>query len=50
MAELQTDANENFSDNDDSEREDEILKGDDNLILVGRVEGDASTMEVYGLS
>lgn len=49
LAELPTEAEENFSDTDDSEKEDEKLKSDDNLILVGRVDGDASTLEVYGL-
>lgn len=33
---------------DDSEKEDDIIKPEDNLILVGHVEGDASILEVYG--
>lgn len=32
----------------DSEKEDDLIKSDDNLILVGHVEGDASILEVYG--
>lgn len=32
----------------DSEKEDDVIKPDDNLILVGHVEGDASVLEVYG--
>lgn len=35
------------SDDDDSEKEDDIIKPEDNLILVGHVEGDASILEVY---
>ena len=38
------------NDDDDSEREDDIIKPEDNLILVGHVEGDASILEVYGNS
>lgn len=34
---------------DDSEKEDDIIKCDDNLILVGHVEGDASILEIFGL-
>lgn len=49
LAELPTDVEQNFSDSDDSEKEDEKLKSDDNLILAGRVDGDASTLEIYGL-
>jgi hypothetical protein len=33
---------------DDSEKEDDIINPKDNLILVGHVEGDASILEVYG--
>ncbi|KRT82198.1 WD40 domain-containing protein [Oryctes borbonicus] len=47
LAELPTEAEENFSDSDDSEKEDERLKIDDNLILAGRVDGDASSLEIY---
>lgn len=48
LAELPTEAEDNFSESDDSEKEDDIIKPDDNLILVGRVDGDASIFEVYG--
>uniref|UniRef100_A0A6M2DNG7 Putative wd40 domain protein n=1 Tax=Xenopsylla cheopis TaxID=163159 RepID=A0A6M2DNG7_XENCH len=34
-------------DDSDSEAEDDIIKSDDNLILVGHVEGDSSILEVY---
>lgn len=34
-------------DADDSEAEDDIIKQTDNLLLVGHVEDDAATMEVY---
>ena len=37
-------------DDEDSEKEDDIIKPEDNLILVGHVEGDASILEVYGKS
>lgn len=39
---------DNFSESDESDKEDEIIKEDDNLILVGRVDGDASILEVFG--
>lgn len=48
LAELPNQAEENFSDSDDSEKEDDIMKPTDNLILVGRIDGDASIFEVYG--
>jgi len=38
------------NDDDDSDKEDDIIKPEDNLILVGHVEGDASILEVYGKS
>ncbi|KAJ8938215.1 hypothetical protein NQ314_011574 [Rhamnusium bicolor] len=47
LAELPTEAEDNFSESDDSEKEDDIIKPSDNLILVGHVEGDASILEVY---
>ncbi|KAJ8933190.1 hypothetical protein NQ318_022684 [Aromia moschata] len=47
LAELPTEAEDNFSESDDSEKEDDIIKKTDNLILVGHVEGDASILEVY---
>lgn len=41
-------AEENFDDeDDDSEKDDDIIKPSDNLLLVGRVNGDASILEVY---
>lgn len=48
IAELPTQAEDNFSESDDSDKEDEIIKPNDNLILVGRVDGDASILEIYG--
>ncbi|XP_053687175.1 periodic tryptophan protein 1 homolog [Sabethes cyaneus] len=38
---------ENIVDEDDSEAEDEIIKPTDNLILVGHVQNESATMEVY---
>ena len=35
-------------DDDQSDIEDNIIKPDDNLLLVGHVDGDASILEVYG--
>ncbi|XP_018320830.1 periodic tryptophan protein 1 homolog [Agrilus planipennis] len=40
-------ADENYSDTDESEKEDDFIKPKDSLILVGHVEGDASILEVY---
>ena len=34
-------------DDDDSEKEDDAIKDDDNLVLVGHVEGDSSILEVF---
>lgn len=36
------------SDDEDSEKEDDLIKPTDNLVLIGHVEGDASILEVYG--
>lgn len=36
------------NEDDDSEKEDDVINPKDNLILVGHVEGDASILEVYG--
>lgn len=36
------------SEDDDSEKEDDMINPKDNLILVGHVEDDASILEVYG--
>ncbi|XP_055626163.1 periodic tryptophan protein 1 homolog [Toxorhynchites rutilus septentrionalis] len=38
---------ENIQDDDDSEAEDEVIKPTDNLILVGHVQNDSASMEVY---
>ncbi|KAL6431130.1 hypothetical protein ACFW04_007098 [Cataglyphis niger] len=35
------------NDDEDSEKEDDIIKADDNLVLIGHVEGDASILEVF---
>ena len=35
-------------DDEESDIEDEIIKPNDNLLLVGHVEGNASILEVYG--
>nr|XP_022920586.1 periodic tryptophan protein 1 homolog [Onthophagus taurus] len=47
LAELPNEADANFDDSDDSDKEDDLIKKDDNLVLVGRVEGDAGVLEVY---
>lgn len=36
------------SDDADSDEEDDIIKPEDNLIVVGHVEGYASSLEIYG--
>lgn len=36
------------NDEEDSDKEDDIIKADDNLVLFGHVEGDASILEVFG--
>ncbi|GLG95449.1 Periodic tryptophan protein 1 homolog, partial [Gryllus bimaculatus] len=38
---------EEDEDEEDSEREDDIIRPNDNLVLVGHVEGDATVLEVY---
>uniref|UniRef100_A0A182JIM5 Uncharacterized protein n=1 Tax=Anopheles atroparvus TaxID=41427 RepID=A0A182JIM5_ANOAO len=38
---------ENIRDEDDSDAEDEIIKPTDNLLLVGHVQNDSASMEVY---
>jgi len=38
---------EEIPDEDDSEAEDDVIKRTDNLLLVGHIEDDAATMEVY---
>lgn len=37
------------NDDEDSDKEDDIIKPDDNLVLIGHVERDASILEVFGL-
>ncbi|KAK2588421.1 hypothetical protein KPH14_004420 [Odynerus spinipes] len=32
---------------EDSEKEDDMIKSDDNLVLIGRVDGDASILEIF---
>lgn len=49
LAELPAEAEDHFSESDDSEKEDDLIKPSDNLILVGHVEGDASILEVHGI-
>ncbi|XP_058120551.1 periodic tryptophan protein 1 homolog [Anopheles ziemanni] len=44
------DPTENFQDEEDSDAEDEIIKPTDNLILVGHVQNDSASMEVYILN
>lgn len=39
---------ENVSDGEDSEAEDDKIKPNDNLVLVGHVDDDAASLEVYG--
>nr|XP_019525031.2 periodic tryptophan protein 1 homolog [Aedes albopictus] len=41
------DPEENIQDEDDSDAEDEVIKPTDNLILVGHVQNDSASMEVY---
>uniref|UniRef100_A0A182SS47 Uncharacterized protein n=1 Tax=Anopheles maculatus TaxID=74869 RepID=A0A182SS47_9DIPT len=41
------DPTENIQDDEDSDAEDEIIKPSDNLILVGHVQNDSASMEVY---
>lgn len=36
------------NDDEDSDKEDDIIKNDDNLLLFGHVEGDACILEVFG--
>lgn len=49
LASFDVDGEENFitNDDEDSENEDDIIKADDNLVLIGHVEGDASILEVF---
>ncbi|XP_072762415.1 periodic tryptophan protein 1 homolog [Anoplolepis gracilipes] len=50
LASFEADGKDPFITNDndeDSEKEDDIIKADDNLVLIGHVEGDASILEVF---
>lgn len=42
------DPDERLSDAADSEDEDDLIKPTDNLVLVGHVDDDAASLEVYG--
>lgn len=44
------DPTENIEDDVDSDEEDEIIKPSDNLILVGHVQNDTASLEVYSMS
>lgn len=35
-------------DDNDSEKEDDIIKPNDNLVLMGHIEEDASILEIFG--
>ncbi|OAD54395.1 Periodic tryptophan protein 1 like protein [Eufriesea mexicana] len=49
IATFETNGKDSFiiGSDDDSEKEDDIIKSDDNLVLVGHVEADASILEVF---
>lgn len=47
LAEVEGATEDHFSESDDSDKEDDEIKPEDNLILAGRVEEDCSTLEVY---
>lgn len=42
------DSSEQVQDDDDSEAEDDIIKANDNLLIVGHVDEDAASLEVFG--
>lgn len=48
IATIESDEGENVSDGEDSEAEDDKIKPTDNLVLVGHVDDDAASLEVYG--
>lgn len=52
MAEIQalsTNPDDYLSDcSEESEKEDDLMKDEDNLVLVGRFDGDATVLEVHG--
>ncbi|KAF5276887.1 hypothetical protein FQA39_LY06438 [Lamprigera yunnana] len=47
LAEIEGETEDHFSESDDSDKEDDEIKPEDNLILAGRVEEDCSTLEIY---
>lgn len=48
IATVDPDDGENVSDGEDSEADDDKIKPNDNLLLVGHVDDDAASLEVYG--
>lgn len=42
------DSSEQVQDDEDSEAEDDIIKANDNLLIVGHVDEDAASLEVFG--
>lgn len=42
-------ANIGNDEDEDSEKEDDVIKPDDNLVLLGHVEGDHSILEIFGI-
>lgn len=48
IATVDADEDEHVSDGEDSEAEDDKIKSNDNLLLVGHVDDDAASLEVYG--
>lgn len=43
------DPDNNLEDEEDSEAEDDLIKPTDNLLLVGHVDDDAASLEVFGI-
>lgn len=43
------DSDQQIQDDDDSEAEDDLIKANDNLLIVGHVDDDAASLEVFGL-
>lgn len=42
------DSSEQLQDDEDSEAEDDLIKPNDNLLIVGHVDEDAASLEVFG--
>lgn len=42
------DSTEQIQDDEDSEAEDDLIKTNDNLLIVGHVDDDAASLEVFG--